>query len=136
MIEWTEDLNIGHPVIDADHRKLVDIINLFMASEGRLDERVILNNTLRLLVEYAKGHFAREEQIQREAMYPYMEMHVAEHKVLMVQLTGIVQSLFIEKSKPLDKHALSEVRGLLKCWLTDHIRKFDTNMRDWVAPSK
>jgi len=42
---------------------------------------------------------------------------------------------FVQKTKPLDDAALADVRKLLRHWLIDHIKKFDTNMREWVQPA-
>jgi len=72
MISWTEELRIGHPVIDDDHHKLIEIVNEFFARQGGDDEKRILNDTLRSLLDYAHAHFKREEKIQKEAMYPYL----------------------------------------------------------------
>ena len=133
MITLTDELRIGHPVIDHDHQKMIDIINEFIAHEGDHNEPQLLHNTLKSLVDYARDHFEREEKIQKEAMYPYVEMHKAEHKLLLAQVAEMARSFFVKKTKPLDQSALSDVRKLLQHWLVDHIKKFDTNMREWVA---
>lgn len=132
MIVWSEDLRIGHPIIDGDHQKLISIINEFFARQGKEDERQILNDTLRSLFDYAHQHFERERKIQQEAMYPYIEMHAIEHKYFLNQVKELASVYFIKKVKSLDSKALEDVRRLLGHWLIDHIKKFDINMREWV----
>lgn len=135
MIVWSEDLRIGHPVIDQDHQKLIEIINEFFARQGKDDEKKVLNDTFRGLLDYARAHFEREQKIQHEAMYPYLAMHAAEHKKLLNQVKEMASAYFVKKTKPLDEAALADVRQLLRHWLIDHIKKFDTNMREWVQPA-
>jgi len=136
MLTLTDELRIGHPVIDNDHQRLIDIINDFTERENGHNEPALLHGTLKSLIEYAREHFEREQRIQAEAMYPYTEMHKAEHKVLLLQVTEMAKTYFVAKTKPLDQAAMAELRNLLRHWLIDHVRKFDTNMREWVAPAK
>ena len=135
MITWNEELRIGHPVIDSDHQKLIEIVNSFFARQGKSDEKQILNDTLRSLLDYAHEHFEREQKIQKESMYPYLDMHAREHTLLLNQVKDLASLYFIKKTKPLNEAALADVRELLRHWLIDHIKKFDTNMREWVQPA-
>jgi hemerythrin len=68
-------------------------------------------------------------------MYPYAPMHMEEHKRLISQVEDMARTYFIVKATPIDGTAIKEMNDLLKVWLVDHIKKFDTNMRDWVAPA-
>ena len=133
MIKWSEELRVGHPVIDSDHQRLIDIINEFLENEGKTDDAIVLNATLKSLIKYSNEHFAREIQIQKESGYPQVSMHEEEHRVLLVQIKILAKELFINKNRLTDKNALNEVRAILKHWLIDHIKNFDTHMREWVA---
>lgn len=133
MIKWSEDLRIGHPVIDSDHQRLIDIINEFLANEGKADDALVLNTTLKSLIKYSNEHFAREIQIQKESGYPQVTMHEAEHKVLLAQIKVLAKELFVDKNRHADKKALEELKVLLRHWLIDHIKNFDTHMRGWVV---
>jgi hemerythrin len=135
MLTLTDDLRIGHPVIDADHQKLIDIINEFIEHSKDANNEKIMHETLRGLFSYGRDHFAREEKIQKECMYPYHEMHAHEHNALLEQVQDIARTYFIAKSRPLNSRSISELNELLKIWLIGHVKKFDTNMREWVNPS-
>ena len=135
MITLTEDLRIGHPNIDQDHQRLVGIINEFLEQANAGDNSRIMHETLKSLLVYSREHFQREEKIQRECMYPYAPMHMEEHKRLISQVEDMARTYFIVKATPIDGTAIKEMNDLLKVWLVDHIKKFDTNMRDWVAPA-
>lgn len=133
MIKWSEELRIGHPVIDGDHQRLIEIINEFLGNEGKGDDAQVLNATLKSLIAYTQEHFEREIKIQKESGYPQVKMHEAEHKLLVTQIRVLAQELFVSKKRPINKAALDDVRLLLRHWLIDHIKNFDTHMRGWVG---
>ncbi|KIL99148.1 Chemotaxis regulator - transmits chemoreceptor signals to flagelllar motor components CheY [Paramagnetospirillum magnetotacticum MS-1] len=134
MLELTDDLRIGHPVIDADHQRLIEIINEFLEHSNEVNPQ-ILHETLKSLLAYGREHFAREEGIQRQCLYPYQQGHSNEHKSLLDQVREIARAYFVAKTKPLNATSVQDVNELLKAWLIGHVKKFDTSMRDWVAPS-
>ena len=133
MIKWSEELRIGHPLIDADHQRLIEIINEFLGNEGKVDDSQVLNKTLKSLIEYTNKHFTREIQIQKEAGYPQVKMHEAEHNLLLTQIKAMAKDLFIDKNRRIDKAAVDDMLRILRHWLIDHIKNFDTHMREWVA---
>lgn len=136
MLELTDDLRIGHPVIDADHQRLIEIINEFLEHSKTADNSQVLHETLKSLLAYGRDHFSREERIQRQCLYPLQPGHFHEHKALLDQVREIARAYFIAKTKPLNESSVLEVNELLKAWLIGHVKKFDTGMRDWVAPPK
>ena len=134
MIKLTPDLLIGNATIDQDHEKLISIINAFLEHSKSLNNAELMSKTLKALLDYTKFHFEREEKIQKECMYPYHDMHIHEHNALVMQVQEMARTYFIEKSKPLDQHSVNMLNQFLKTWLINHIKKFDTNMRQWVDP--
>lgn len=136
MLELTDDLRIGHPVIDADHQRLIEIINEFLEQSKAVDNAKVLHETLKSLLAYGKDHFAREERIQRESLYPFQSGHFHEHTDLLEQVRDIARTYFVAKTRPLTADSVVEVNELLKAWLIGHVKKFDTGMRDWVAPPR
>lgn len=133
MIVWDETLRVGHPTIDAEHKKLIDIINEFHRKSQFGEDSIVLHQTLKSLLEYGRKHFAAEERIQKECMYPYAEMHAKEHELLILQVTEMARKYFVERREIVDEKALREMNVFLRHWLVNHIQKFDTNMSGWVA---
>jgi hemerythrin len=142
MLKLTEELMIGNKVIDRDHQGLIDIINRFL-DDAKVCEFLgdtisnkyheIMHNTLKDLVSYTREHFEREEQIQRECMYEYHEMHKREHRALVAQVEEMARDYFVRKTKKIDLKSMNELNEFMKFWLMNHIKKFDTNLRPWVA---
>lgn len=136
MLELTDELRIGHPVIDADHQRLIEIINEFLEHSKTVGNAKVLHETLKSLMAYGKEHFAREENIQRACLYPFQPGHAHEHRALLDQVMDIARTYFIAKTKPLNESSVAEVNELLKAWLIGHVKKFDTGMREWVSAPK
>jgi len=132
MIEWREEYRVGHPTIDDDHQHLINIINDFHDKSKTSKEDRLLHETLKELLAYGKEHFSREEKIQKECMYPYSDMHSAEHRVLIAQIMAMAKTYFVDKSQPINHASLSYMNEFLRRWLIDHVMKFDTNMREWL----
>ncbi len=65
VLLWRDEMGVGQPDIDGDHRQLIAIINDFQAMALRLPEDRALHETLIGLHDYAAYHFSREESIQR-----------------------------------------------------------------------
>jgi len=130
-IAWREAMNVGDPTIDADHRHLVDMINVFEAAiTGTIDHKKVARVLLGL-VEYTGAHFKREEDIQLKIRYPYHDSHRHGHRDVLKQLTGIVQAYTMATGPRRDEM----IRGLgkfLREWLVDHIIQSDLRMRPYV----
>ncbi|MBI3445698.1 MAG: hemerythrin family protein [Magnetospirillum sp.] len=130
-LAWRDAMNVGDPVIDADHRHLVDMINVFEAAiSGSIDHKRIAQVLLGL-VEYTGEHFKREEDIQRRVGYPYHDCHCRSHRDVLKQLVEIVQAYTMATGVKRDEM----VRGLgkfLREWLVDHIIQSDLRMKPYV----
>ena len=116
-MEWSDKLSVGIDSIDAQHKKLVSMINdLFDAMKaGHGKEK--LGQTLDGLVSYAASHFKYEEQLFAKTAYPDAAKHKQEHD----ELTKTVLAIQ-EKMKSGVSFSLSmEVMEFLKSWLVNHI---------------
>jgi hemerythrin-like metal-binding protein len=133
MLVWREELSVGHPEIDGDHKVLIGIINDFENTVDRWDGDKVVHEVLIKLHDYAMQHFTAEEAIQVANHYPLREEHKREHRVLLAQVVDRANRFFIKKTEPVTKEALQGVAEFLKRWLVDHIIKSDLRMRRYVA---
>ena len=78
MVEITRSFEIEVEAIDADHRRLVEIINEITQAidDGRAGECVDLVPNF---VEFSQQHFAREEALLTKHAYPLAEKHRQHH---------------------------------------------------------
>ena len=63
FLKWSEKMSVGVPALDADHKKMVDLINGLsktMNEGGSVDE---VCQAINALVDYARYHFEMEERL-------------------------------------------------------------------------
>lgn len=117
-IEWTNDLNTGIEVIDAQHRSIVDYINQ-LEEAIKAGNRQVVGNVLNELVNYTLSHFTFEESLQDEVGYANSAPHRAIH------------NLFARRvAKYLEAHNNGEdvadkTYEMLSSWLVHHIKRDD-----------
>ncbi len=104
--EWSLDMKIelletfitGHPVIDAEHRKIVHAINEVSAAirAGNYDQcAAFLDDFLQVCMD----HFKTEEDLLAELGYPGLDDHIAFHQELILKAKS-VKVLCMDMSKP------------------------------------
>ena len=121
---WEERFSVGIPEIDADHRRLIEMMSdLFVMSviDRNLEETQIL---LDRLIDATLAHFAHEEGLMRRWAYPNFEQHRAEHRILITE----IETLRDEWSKRLDVESAMAVLRFLRDWLIGHIEAEDRKL--------
>ncbi len=113
---WTDDMSVGHPEIDNDHRTLIDIIDQLTTAESG-DDRTSVEFVLDELIQYTNVHFAREEQILTRLGYTGLDDHADRHATLFRQVTTLRERFVNGLSGRLS----ADVLDFLMSWLTDHI---------------
>lgn len=135
-ILWRNELSVGDPMIDADHKQLISIIN---AAEDVINEsgsRRDLERVLKRLDAYTKEHFVHEEQLQKRIGYPAHEDHVAEHRKLIETLDDIRARVGRAKDAYSYERALEGVAGMLQDWLMRHVMQHDMRMRPYIMKAR
>jgi hemerythrin-like metal-binding protein len=85
-LDWREDYECGHPLIDAEHRELFELANVLIESViSNRDARPALDR----LIEHVGRHFSDEEAILAEHAYPRLEAHRAAHAALLAKAAGL-----------------------------------------------
>ena len=121
IMEWNEKMAVGVALLDADHKKLVALVNqLFDAIQSGKGNDV-LGKVLDGLVEYTVVHFRHEEDFFAKSGYPASDAHKQEHEKLTSQVLAI-QAKF--KSGAPGTLTL-EVMNFLRNWLINHIQGVD-----------
>jgi hemerythrin len=136
-------MRIGHPIVDADHMQLIEIINLASNAISKKDLGSA-DNLMFSLLNYVSGHFEREEMILADIGYADLADHHAKHVAFGAYVTKMESAL---KSAASDTEKLALIDGLnsvLTNWLVQHILAEDTKMipylggagypQEWSAP--
>lgn len=124
-ITWTPELEIGIPVIDAQHQRIVEYINLVAHSHKTHSQKELLS-VLDELVDYTLSHFTFEESLMEEAGYPFTNAHKKVHQLFAKRIAG-----FQARAKAGEDVTL-ELMQVLKAWLVNHIKRDDHDYSDLV----
>ncbi|MBF0141086.1 MAG: bacteriohemerythrin [Magnetococcales bacterium] len=120
FFQWNEKLTIGLQDIDADHRKLVDIINQLHQCMKNGVEKDVASKILKQLAEYTVSHFKREEDYFDRYGYPDSVVHKEEHGKLVASVLGLMHAFESGSFS-----ALIDLLGFAKSWLVGHIMDSD-----------
>jgi hemerythrin-like metal-binding protein len=116
LFHWSDDYSVKVPSIDAQHQRLVAMLNDLHDGMSRGHGAELLTPILSGLIDYTAQHFAHEEALFAEYGYPDAAEHTAEHQKLVAQVLAF-------KAKLESKQATinMELMKFLKDWLIKHI---------------
>ena len=124
LVEWSQKLEFGLPIIDDQHKQLFDLAATF-AGNGD-DIRVM--KTLATLSDYVKVHFRAEEEMLAKLNYPELEAHQqlhAEFKGMLLKLLDNARHLTLDE-------IANEVEYLIYGWFANHIMQADIAYVGWM----
>ena len=117
-LAWSKDLETGHPVMDQQHRLLLQAFNQLLESvqdKDPPDKQVARFFALR---EAALAHFALEDSFMRGVAFPQRKQHQAVHVALICQVNDLAEKLHAGRltfSPP--------VMDFLEGWLVHHMQE-------------
>ena len=124
LVEWSQKLEFGLPVIDDQHKQLFDLAATFA---GNGDEIRVMK-TLATLSEYVKVHFRAEEEMLARLDYPELEAHQKLHAQFKEMLLKLLDNA---RQMTLDEIA-DEVQYLIYGWFANHIMQADVAYVGWM----
>jgi hemerythrin len=124
--KWTTDLSVGDAELDGDHRALIDLINELSSPNTKF--LYVFNK----LVDYASGHFRREEEHLVAIGYPERDEHRRLHLGFMRQITNTLKE-FQAKPFTADDPRIAE---FLWNWLKSHIMVEDKKYSYWERQNR
>ena len=128
-IEWTDELSVGHDMIDKQHMILVRAINLLsLASERGVDGQ-LMDAIFGTLAEYTQVHFTYEEEVFDNAGFPQAESdaHKETHKAFLDQAVALKAQW--DASHEDISH---QVLAFLVDWLRNHILGSDKEYMPFI----
>jgi hemerythrin len=126
-IVWSDQYSVGVEKIDAQHKQIIDMINLLQDALAKKDASAEIKQVLLSLAEYAKTHFSYEEKLMTHIDYPGLAAHVREH----ARLTQEVQDM-LKRLKRGDSVSARRLLSMLRSWWTTHIERDDMKYGEWI----
>lgn len=129
-ISWGPEYEIGIRVIDTQHQRIVDYINVLERLLDQPDSRLGVARVLYDLVDYTESHFSFEEALMAEAGYSALADHHRTHENFAQQI-----SLQQQRHDQGELVAMALIE-LLQKWLLRHILVEDMGytgeVRGWI----
>ncbi len=126
-IEWNESLSVRIESIDKQHKKLINMINIFYINIRDKSNNDLISDLITKMKEYTIIHFKTEEDYFRKYNYPALDKHNQEHDKFIKKVADL------EKRFNENKVILSyEITSYLKEWIKDHIQLSDKKYSDFL----
>jgi hemerythrin len=119
-IAWNDELELGLPLIDEQHRRLIDRYNELAAAYRRREPDDDLARRLGILVDCAVVHFTSEEALMATLGYAGLQEHREEHQDLLQRVQRF-QTALAEGRQTITLPVLQ----YLQHWLLGHVRGAD-----------
>ena len=120
LLNWNSSLSVGIPSMDAQHQKLVNLINRLHDAMREGKGKEVIAPVLSELHNYTITHFTAEEKLMEQCKYEGLALQKQQH-------TNFVNQIKKYQSD-LEKGSLSlplSVSNFLKDWLVNHIQGMD-----------
>jgi hemerythrin len=121
LMEWNEKLSVGVAAIDAEHKKLVSMLNALYDGIQAKHSKEALGHVLDGLINYTASHFKHEETLFAKTGYAAAAEHKKEHDDLTRQVLEVKKKYQEGTSAALP----IEVMNFLRKWLLTHIQGSD-----------
>ncbi|MCH7930611.1 MAG: hemerythrin family protein [Proteobacteria bacterium] len=117
FFEWSEAMSLGEPLLDADHKCLIGLINRLHESLQDGTGSDVLDEIFDGLIAYIEFHFAREEKVIEACGYPGAKAHQEEH----AEFTQHIYDLRDRRVRGIGPAITHESLHYLRNWLNHHI---------------
>lgn len=123
-IIWGSEYELGIPLIDRQHHRIVDYINTLDRLIDTPDAALGVERVLYDLVDYTESHFGFEEALMKEAGYASLDEHRETHQAFAERIEEI------QRSHRRGEDVADMLVRLLERWLLHHILEEDAGYRD------
>jgi hemerythrin len=132
-IGWSKGLETGVDVLDAQHRKYLELVSNYLhKAAGSTEDSANLfelAETLDFLRQYAAEHFTAEEAVMERVNFPDYELHKQEHLFFLKHVDELYQEMLVNGYG--EKLAL-EVHFYIAEWFIEHIQLSDVKLVEFL----
>ena len=127
FIEWNQSFEINVPVVDAEHKYLVQLVNDLHVEfkKNNLDKDIA--HIFEHLASYTQKHFANEESVMAKVKYPEIEEHKKQHRELLETARNLSEQ-YLDGSESITE----DIMQFLKAWVVTHIIESDNKIGKFV----
>jgi hemerythrin len=126
MLIWNKDFETGSPLVDTQHRMLIEKINeLGKMLQGPPPSKATVDQFLEFLASYVKVHFTFEERCMDQHQCPVREQNKNAHAAFLAFYQDFSKQYLVAGPKPELLHSLQKMAS---DWIVNHILTVDTKL--------
>jgi hemerythrin len=116
IINWKNAFSVGVDSLDAQHKKLLGMINRLIEDQKSLTDPKMIAELLTEMTDYAEEHFHAEEYLMSEYGYEEKDQQVIDHKEFIKKTRA-----FYSKTEIGPNILSTALLDYLSKWLINHI---------------
>ncbi|OON98078.1 MAG: hypothetical protein ATN36_01695 [Epulopiscium sp. Nele67-Bin005] len=126
LIKWNDKYNVGNPIIDEQHQKLIQIAQKAngILHQQTFDKYEEVRAVLDELKDYTRFHFETEEQIMLQGNFSNYIAHKKLHDEFLFEIEEMISKVYDD----LTDNTIRAILNFLVEWLIGHIYGNDKNM--------
>ncbi len=118
--DWKDEYNVNHEIIDAQHKKLFDMINDLKKAIDAKSGSDVIDSIMKEMSDYTFYHFSFEESYMEQIRFPQLAEHKEYHENLKKRLYDIFNQFYTDQNT-----SCCEVLQFLENWWKKHILEKD-----------
>jgi len=126
---WTPSLQLHIPVIDEQHRQLINKLEELLLAIHRKGDNAHIRGLALFLQRYSLEHFRTEEDYMFKYEYPGTDQHIITHNAFRENIIRVKE--FIQRH-PTSLEALQLVESIMVRWYLDHIQGIDQQFASFL----
>jgi hemerythrin len=127
-IPWKNEYSVGVEEIDRQHQHLFELINILIERPVLSDDTELVSQMLKEMFNYAREHFATEENFMLKYDFPEYLPHKSQHEYFVRTASELGAAFMKNKSITVD-----EIAEFLVIWLKNHILKTDMKFKPFYT---
>lgn len=123
-IDWSPSFSVGVRSLDAQHKRIVDMINYLLSDPDVTVRSETISELLSRLTIYAEDHFRDEENLLEEYDYPDLARQKEEHRAYRLKVVALCRDT-------MEHYDLvpADLLQFMKNWWVNHILREDMKYR-------
>ena len=127
MTKFTKNLEIGIPIIDSQHKILLDKINKIYETKTSSSGSHGIFYSLTIIIDHCKEHFKSEEDLMISSNYPHYLSHKECHEAFSRRCEKVLEEY---QSSPKTVNALIKVNDFIVQEMIDHFQVEDAQFAE------
>ena len=129
VLRWQSAMQLGIPAIDADHKRLVALLNGLHYAVLAGEDHEGVGGTIEELVRYTEGHFAREEALMERSGYPGRYQHSLAH----ARIAERMREWHADYARAPAAFPMDRFYDFVSGWLLHHVLEEDMKLKPYVT---